>query len=45
MRVNFKVKTNAENIDILKSLSKLSPVFDVISSGTNVEVNIERIEK
>ena len=43
--VNFKVKTDAENIDTLKSLSKLSPVFDVISSGTNVEVNIERIEK
>ena len=42
IRVNFKVKTDEKNIEKLKALSKLSPVFDVTSSGTNVDVKIER---
>jgi uncharacterized OsmC-like protein len=42
IRVNFKVKTDDENIEKLKALSKLSPVFDVASHGTNVDVRIER---
>lgn len=42
IRVNFKVKTDAENLDRLKDLSKLSPVFDVTTNGTKVDVNIER---
>jgi uncharacterized OsmC-like protein len=42
IRVNFKVKTDAENIEKLKALSKLSPVFDVTSKGTNVSISIER---
>jgi uncharacterized OsmC-like protein len=42
IRVNFKVKTDEKNIDKLKALSKLSPVFDVTSHGTNVDVRIER---
>jgi uncharacterized OsmC-like protein len=42
IRVNFKVKTEAENIEKLKALSKLSPVFDVTSNGTKVDVSIER---
>ena len=41
IRVNFKVKTDPENIEKLKALSELSPVFDVTSKGTNVQVNIE----
>jgi len=41
-RVNFKVKTGEENIEKLKALSKLSPVFDVTSNGTKVDVIIER---
>ncbi len=41
VRVKFKVKTNAENIERLKALSKLSPVFDVTSNGTKVDVQIE----
>ena len=41
IRVKFKVKTNAENLNRLKALSKLSPVFDVTSHGTNVDVEIE----
>ncbi len=42
IRVSFKVKTDAGNIEKLKALSKLSPVFDVTSNGTNVQVNIEK---
>jgi uncharacterized OsmC-like protein len=40
--VTFKIKTDAENLDILRELSKFSPVFDVTSNGTNVDVKIER---
>ena len=42
IRVNFKVKTDSDNIEKLKALSKLSPVFDMTSHGTKVQVNIER---
>jgi uncharacterized OsmC-like protein len=42
IRVNFKVKTAAENIEKLKALSKLSPVYDVTTKGTKVDVSIER---
>ncbi len=42
IRVNFKVKTDAENIEKLKALTKLSPVFDVTTKGTNVAVSIQR---
>jgi hypothetical protein len=42
IRVNFKVKTDAENLEILKELIKLSPVYDVVSSGTRVNVQIEK---
>uniref|UniRef100_B8HSC6 OsmC family protein n=1 Tax=Cyanothece sp. (strain PCC 7425 / ATCC 29141) TaxID=395961 RepID=B8HSC6_CYAP4 len=41
IRVNFRVKTAAENLEKLKALSKLSPVFDVTSNGTKVDVQIE----
>lgn len=42
IRVTFRVKTAEENLERLKALSKLSPVFDVTSNGTNVTVEIER---
>ena len=41
IRVNFKVKTDNENVDTLKELVKLSPVYDTVSSGTPVKVRIE----
>ncbi len=41
IRVNFKVKTDIENVDRLKALTRLSPVYDVVSKGTNVKVQIE----
>ena len=41
IRVNFKVKTDSENVDRLKELTRLSPVYDTVSSGTPVKVHIE----
>jgi uncharacterized OsmC-like protein len=42
IRVNFKVKTDEKDLEKLKALSKLSPVFDVTTHGTRVDVSIER---
>ena len=42
IRVNFKVKTDEKNLEKLQAFSKLSPVLDVASNGTNVDVRIER---
>ena len=42
IRVKFKVKTDLENLATLKELIRLSPVYDVVSNGTNVDVQIER---
>lgn len=42
IRVRFKVKTDAANLERLKALCQLSPVFDVTSHGTNVAVQVER---
>ena len=41
IRVKFKVKTDLENLETLKDLVRLSPVYDVVSNGTNVDVQIE----
>lgn len=43
IRVKFRVRTDAGNIDKLKALCKMSPTYDVISKGTNVEVSVERM--
>ena len=43
IRVYFRVDTDAENIEKLKALSKLSPVFDTTRNGTNVDVAIARM--
>ena len=42
IRVNFKVKTDFENLETLKDLMKLSPVYDVVKSGPRVVVRVER---
>jgi len=42
IRVRFKVKTDAENVERLKAFNRLSPVYDVVSNGTRVKVQIER---
>ena len=42
IRVNFKVKTNPENVAILQELVRLSPVYDVVSKGTRVIVQVTK---
>jgi hypothetical protein len=42
IRVNFKVKTDLEDLEILRELVRLSPVHDVVSNGTRVIVQVER---
>ena len=42
IRVNFKVKTDIEDLERLKALIRFSPVYDVVSSGTRVKVQVER---
>ena len=42
IRVKFKVKTDLEDLKTLQELIRLSPVYDVVSDGTNVDVQIER---
>ena len=42
IRVKFRVKTDAENVKRLKAFSRLSPVYDVVSKGTRVTVQIEK---
>lgn len=42
IRVTFKVKTDEQNLDRLKAFSKLSPVYDVTTKGTKVDIAIER---
>jgi uncharacterized OsmC-like protein len=41
IRVKFRVKTDSGRLESLKTLSKFSPVFDVTSHGTKVDVEIE----
>jgi len=43
IRVNFKVKTKEKNLNKLKELCEFSPVYDVTRRGTNVELNVERL--
>jgi uncharacterized OsmC-like protein len=42
IRINFKVRTASEKWETLKELIELSPVYDVVSSGTRVNVQIEK---
>jgi hypothetical protein len=42
IRVNFKVKTDFENLETLKELMRLSPVYDVVKNGSRVIVQVER---
>ncbi len=42
IRINFKVKTDEENLEKLKMLTQFSPVFDVVSNGTSIDIQIGR---
>ena len=42
IQVNFKVHSDLENLETLKELTRLSPVYDVVSRGTRVLVNVQK---
>lgn len=43
IRVDYQIDTDPENVEVLRELMKLSPVYDITRNGTNVDVSIERI--
>ena len=42
IRIKFKVKTDDENLEKLKELAEFSPVLDVITNGTSVDIQVEK---
>jgi uncharacterized OsmC-like protein len=42
IQIRFKVKTDEENLEKLKELTAFSPVFDVVSNGTSVDIHVDR---
>jgi len=41
IRVNFRVKTAPENVEMLKDLAAFSPVYNTIIDGAKVDLNVE----
>lgn len=41
IRMKFKVKTDSENLKLLKRLSEFSPVYNTITYGAKVDIDIE----
>ena len=41
IRAKFRVKARPEDIDRIKQLARFSPVFNTITRGANVEVDVE----
>jgi uncharacterized OsmC-like protein len=41
IRIKFRVKTDAENLKLLKRLSEFSPVYNTLIHGTKVDIDIE----
>ena len=41
IRVKFKVKTDTENIERLRSLAEYSPVYNTLTNGVNVDIQVE----
>jgi uncharacterized OsmC-like protein len=41
IRITFKVKTDAENLEKLRSLAEFSPVYNTILNGARVDINVE----
>ena len=41
IRMKFKVKTDAKNLDLLKSLAEFSPVYNSFMDGVKVDIQVE----
>ncbi|MHC4553663.1 MAG: OsmC family protein [Planctomycetota bacterium] len=42
IRVRFRIETDEENLEKLKALTEMSPIYDTILNGTNIDVQMER---
>jgi uncharacterized OsmC-like protein len=42
IRVRFRVKSDVDNMERLKRLTAYSPVFNTITQGANVDIQVER---
>lgn len=42
IRIRFRVKTDAENLGRLRKLTEFSPVFNTLTNGVNVDIQIDR---
>ena len=42
IRVNFKVKADVDNLERLKRLTAFSPVFNTITQGAKVAIQVKR---
>lgn len=43
IRMKFKVKTDADSMEQLKQLAEFSPVYNTLTQGANVDIQIEPI--
>ena len=41
IRVNFKIKTDVDNMERLKRLTAYSPVYNTITQGAKVDIHVE----
>ena len=41
IRIKFRVKSDVDNMECLKRLTAYSPVFNTITQGTNVDIQVE----
>lgn len=42
IRLRFKVKTDADNLEKLRSLAAFSPVYNTITNGAKVDIVVEQ---
>ncbi len=43
IRVSFKAKTDPENVEKLKELAEFSPVYNTLTNGVNVDIQVEAV--
>ena len=41
IRIKFRVKADVDNMDRLKRLTAYSPVFNTLTQGVNVDIQVE----
>ena len=43
IRVKFRVKADPKDMDVLRELTKFSPVFNTLTQGTQVDIMVDRV--